>query len=94
MQRGYMLCNLDAMITVPYLNVVNKAASQLGIKFVFHKVHSAAIEALPKENDAIYRIPSITIGQEINEMSEAETSRVNLEQHAPAACFLYPPESQ
>jgi putative tryptophan/tyrosine transport system substrate-binding protein len=76
----YLPYNPDDMISTLYLDSLNKAASQLGIKLIFNKIYSveeavASIENIPKDVDAIYGIPSQTIGSKSSELSHAAINR-------------------
>ncbi len=58
------------------LEGLEKTASDLSIELVFHPVHSveeavAAIEALPEDIDAVFRIPSPTLNERSIELSRA-----------------------
>jgi len=79
-KKIYLPYNPDDMISILYLDVLNKTASRLGIELVLHKVHSveeavAAIESLPKDIDAVYGIPSQTLGTKSSELSQAAIKR-------------------
>jgi putative tryptophan/tyrosine transport system substrate-binding protein len=79
-KKIYLPYNPDDTISVLYLNSLNKSASRLGIELVLHKVHSveesvAAIKSLPEDVDAIYRIPSPTLGPRNIELSQAAIKR-------------------
>jgi putative tryptophan/tyrosine transport system substrate-binding protein len=72
--------NQEDEISIMYRDELNNIAPQLGIEFVFYKVSSveeavAAIEGLPGDIDAIYGIPSRTLGSKSIEISRAAIRR-------------------
>lgn len=76
----YLPYNPEDNISIIDLPELNKTASQLGINLVSGEIHSAeeavaAIENLPKDIDAIFRVPSPTIGMKTNEVSRAAIRR-------------------
>jgi putative tryptophan/tyrosine transport system substrate-binding protein len=80
LKKVYLPYNPDDEISITCLPAVDKAASQLKIELVFHKVRSveeavAAIKALPKDVDAIFRIPSPTLDSRDIELSQAAIER-------------------
>lgn len=79
-KKIYLPYNPDDMISNSYIGELNKTASQLGIELVFHEINSgeevvAAIENMPKNVDAIYRIPSPTVSSKVNEINQAAAKR-------------------
>jgi putative tryptophan/tyrosine transport system substrate-binding protein len=79
-KKIYLPYNPDDNISDLYLDILKKTASKLGIELVVQKIHSveetvAAIENLPKDVDAIYRIPSPTLYPRNNELSQAAIKR-------------------
>jgi putative ABC transport system substrate-binding protein len=68
---SYLIMNMDSF---------QKGASKMGIKLIPYKVHSVeetvtAIEGLPKDIDAIFRIPAPVLGQRNSELSRAAIKR-------------------
>ncbi len=79
-RKVYVPYNPDDNISVAFLAGLDKVPSQLGIKLVPHEVHSveetvAAIENLPEDIDAIFRIPSPTLDPKNNLLSQAAIKR-------------------
>jgi len=75
-KKIFLPYNPDSKISVISLEGLDKASSQLGIEIVYHEVHSfeetiAAIENLPEEIDAIFRIPSPILDSRSSEISQA-----------------------
>jgi len=80
LRKVYLPYNPDDEISVVGLAGLDKAASQLGIELMLLKVHSvedavAAIETLPKNDDAIFRIPSPTLDRRGSELNRAAIDR-------------------
>lgn len=79
-KKIYLPYNPVDEVSAPFLPIVNKAADHLGIELVFQKIHSveetvAAIETLPKNINAIFRIPSVTLDARNSELSRAAIKR-------------------
>jgi len=79
-KKIYLPYNPDDMISTAPLKGLDKSASQLGIKLVTQEIHSveetmAAIENLPKDIDAVYRVPSPTLDARNKELSRAAIKR-------------------
>lgn len=79
-KKIFMPYNPDDKIPSFNKEFLNKTAAQLGIDLVSHEVHSveeaiAAIKALPKEGTAIYRVPSPTLDDRNEELSQAAIDR-------------------
>jgi putative ABC transport system substrate-binding protein len=78
--RVYVPYNPEDTDSVLILDWLDEAASPLGIELVLGEVHSveeavAAIERLPEDIDAIFRIPSPTLDTRNNELSQAAIER-------------------
>ncbi len=68
--------NPDENLSVAELPEVEKAASQLGVELIFCKIRSvedavAAVENLPEDIDAIFRIPSLALDLNSSRLSQA-----------------------
>jgi len=79
-KRIYLPYNPADDVSTVYLSGLDKVASQLGSELVLGKVGSveeavAAIERLPKDINAIFRIPSQTLGPRNSELSQAAIRR-------------------
>jgi putative ABC transport system substrate-binding protein len=79
-RKVYVPYNPDDNISVSVLAGLDKAPSQLGIELMLHEVHSveeavAAIENLPEDVDAIFRIPSPTLDPRNDLLSQAAIKR-------------------
>lgn len=79
-RKVYVPYNPDDNISVSFLAGLDKVPSQLGIELVLHEVQSvdeavAAIENLPEDVDAIFRIPSPTLDPKNSELSQAAIKR-------------------
>jgi putative tryptophan/tyrosine transport system substrate-binding protein len=80
LKKVYLPFNPDDEISIVSLSGLEKAASQMGIELILHKVHSVeetvtAIENLPKDVNAILRIPSPTLDTKNGELSKAAIKR-------------------
>jgi putative ABC transport system substrate-binding protein len=78
--KVYVPYNPDDEVSLAILAGLEKAPSQLGIEFVLGEVHSveeavAAIESLPEDVDAIFRIPAPTLDPRNDELSQAAIKR-------------------
>jgi putative tryptophan/tyrosine transport system substrate-binding protein len=76
LKKVYLPFNPDDEASEVALIGMNQASSHLGITIVYHAIHSAeevvrAIENLPKDIQAVLRIPSPTIAAKIDEVSRA-----------------------
>jgi putative tryptophan/tyrosine transport system substrate-binding protein len=79
-KKIYLPYNPDDIVSIGYLPALNKAASQLGVELIFHKIHSieevvTAIESLTEDVDAIFMIPSPTLNNKNSELSRAAIKR-------------------
>ena len=79
-KRVYLPYNPGDEISVFYLSGMDKSASQQGLKLVLGEVCSVeeaiiAIENLPKDIDAVFRIPSLTLGPRNSELSQVAIKR-------------------
>jgi len=79
-RKIYLPYNPDEDVSVISLPELSKTASQLGVELVLHKIHTveetiAAIECLPGDIDAIFRIPSQTLSPRNSELSLAAIKR-------------------
>jgi putative tryptophan/tyrosine transport system substrate-binding protein len=79
-KKIYIPYNPDDNVSIMYLDALNKTASQLGIELVLHKVHSVeeavtAIEGLPDDVNAVFRIPSPTLTPRSSELNQAAIRR-------------------
>ena len=79
-KRVYLPYNPDDEMSVLYLSGLDESASQQGLKLVLEEVFSVeeavvAIENLPKDIDAVFRIPSQTLGPRNSELSQAAVKR-------------------
>jgi putative ABC transport system substrate-binding protein len=79
-KKIYLPYNPDDKNSAAFLESLNKAASQLGVKLVSQEVHSAeeavaAIESLPKDIGAIFIIPSPTLDASNSKLSQAAIKR-------------------
>lgn len=79
-KKVYLPYNPKDVISTSPLEQANKTADQLGIEIVAHKIQSvedavAAIEAMPNDIDAVFRIPSVTLDPRNNELSLAAIKR-------------------
>lgn len=75
-RKVYVPYNPEDKVTVANLTGLDKVPSQLGIELVLGEVYSveeavAAIESLPEDINAIFRIPSPTLDPRNNELSQA-----------------------
>ena len=75
-KKVYVPYNPDDIASITILDELNKALPQLGIELLLDEVHSveeavAAIESLPEDVDAIFRIPSPTLDPRNAELSQA-----------------------
>jgi putative ABC transport system substrate-binding protein len=75
-KKFYLPYNPDDQVSIVSLEGLDDAASQLGVKLVTQKIHSveeavAAIEALPEDIGAIYRVPSPTLDARNFELTQA-----------------------
>jgi putative ABC transport system substrate-binding protein len=80
LKKVYLPYNPDDAVSVVSISGLDKAAAKLGIELVLQKVHSvkeavAAIESLPKDVKAIFRIPSPTLDPRNSELSQAAIKR-------------------
>jgi putative ABC transport system substrate-binding protein len=87
-RKVYVPYNPDESISIDVLNELSKASSQIGIELILDEVHSveealAAIEGLPDDVDAVFRIPSPTL-----DSRNAELSRAAIEQGLPLGAGL------
>jgi len=78
--KVYIPYNPEDEISVMILAGLQQVAAQLGIELVPGEVHSveeavSAIENLPEDVDAIFRIPSPTLDPRNNELSQAAIKR-------------------
>jgi putative ABC transport system substrate-binding protein len=78
--KVYLPYNPNDAVTLTALPSVEEAAAQLNIELVLDEVQSAeeaitAIESLPEDVDAIFRIPSPTLDPRNNELSQAALQR-------------------
>ena len=76
LKKVYLPYNPDDAVSIVSLIGLDDVASQLGIEFACQKVQSveetvAAIKKLPKDVDAIFRIPSPTLDPRNSELSRA-----------------------
>jgi putative tryptophan/tyrosine transport system substrate-binding protein len=76
LKRVYLPYNPDDVVSTDYLPGLNKAASQLGIELVFHKIHSVeevvtAIKIRADDLAAVFMIPSPTLNNRNSELSRA-----------------------
>ncbi len=79
-KKVYVPYNPDDAVSVDILGALAEVPSQLGIELVIEEVHSveeavAAIESLPEDVDAIFRLPSPTLDPKNNELSRAAIKR-------------------
>jgi len=79
-KKIYLPYNPDDTGLIGELTGLDKAASQLGIELVMGKIHSVeeavkAIENLPEDIDAIFRVPSPTLNERNIELSRAAIER-------------------
>jgi len=79
-KKVYLPYNPDDKVSIAVLAELEKVPSQLGIELVLGEVHSveeavAAIESLPEDIDAIYRIPAPTLDPRNNELNQAAMKR-------------------
>jgi putative ABC transport system substrate-binding protein len=79
-KKFYLPYNPDDMVSVFSFQGLDNTASQLGIEIVFQKVHSfeealKAVETLPEDIDAIFRVPSPTLDARNSELSLAAIRR-------------------
>jgi putative ABC transport system substrate-binding protein len=87
-RKVYVPYNPDDDASIATLSGLNKMSSQLGIELVLEEVHSveeavAAIESLPDDVDAVFRIPSPTL-----DPRNAELSQAAIEQGLPLGASL------
>jgi len=78
--KVYLPYNPNDEISAIYFHGLERMATQLGIQFVLGEVYSVeeavtAIEGLPEDIDAIFRIPSPTLDPRNNELSQAAIKR-------------------
>jgi putative ABC transport system substrate-binding protein len=78
--KVYLPYNPNDVVTLVILPEVEKAAAQLNVELVLDQVQSAeeavaAIESLPEDVDAIFRIPSPTLDPINNELGQAAIQR-------------------
>jgi putative tryptophan/tyrosine transport system substrate-binding protein len=76
LKKVYLPFNPDDEVSIVSLSGVDEAASKLGLELILNKIRSveeavAAIENLPKDATAIFRIPSPTLDSRNNELSHA-----------------------
>ena len=79
-RRIYLPYNPDEEVSSALLAELNNTASQLGIELVLDEIQSVeetvtAIKNLPKDIDAIFRIPSPTLSPRNSELSRAALLR-------------------
>jgi putative ABC transport system substrate-binding protein len=79
-KKVYVPYNPDEDVLIAALRGLDKVSSQLGVELVFDEVYSveeavAAIESLPEDVGAIFRIPSPTLDSRNNELSQAAIER-------------------
>jgi putative ABC transport system substrate-binding protein len=72
--------NPDEEVLIAVLGDLDEASSQLGVELLLGEVRSveeavAAIESLPEDVDAIFRIPSGTLDSRNDELSQAAIER-------------------
>jgi len=75
-RKIYLPYNPDEEVSVVNISGLNEIASKMGVELVLGKVHSVeeavdAIENLPKDIDAIFRIPSGLLAPRNSELSKA-----------------------
>ena len=78
--RVYVPYNPDDEVSRSFLARLDDAASQMGIELMLDEVHSvedtvAAIQSLPGDVNAIFRIPSPTLDSRNDELSQAAIAR-------------------
>jgi len=79
-KKVYIPYNPDDTVSIMALEGLNEIADQLGIELVPHEIHSVeeaanAIESLPKDIDAVYRIPSPLLDPHNGLLSSAAIKR-------------------
>jgi putative ABC transport system substrate-binding protein len=79
-KKIYVPYHPDDELSVMFLAMLDKVASQLKIELVPGETHSveeavAAIESIPADIEAIFRIPSPTLDPKNNELSQAALNR-------------------
>lgn len=79
-KKVYLPYNPDDQVSVTSLIGLDEVASQLRVELVFHEVQSveeavAAIETLPEDIGAIYRIPTPSLDPRNEELSRAAVKR-------------------
>lgn len=80
LKKVYLPYNPDDDISLISITDADKAASQLGIELILQEVHSVeeaveCIKNLPKDVDAIFRVPSPTLDGKNSELSQAAIAR-------------------
>lgn len=80
LRKVYVPYNPDDDVSVKFLTRLASFAPQYSIEFVFGKVQSveeavAAIESLPPEMQAVFRVPSPTLDLGHDELSQAAVNR-------------------
>lgn len=79
-KKVYLPYNPAEEVSVLALTGLSDTASKLGVELVLHEVHSveetvAAIEGLPEDVDAVFRIPVPTLDLRDSELSQAAIKR-------------------
>jgi putative tryptophan/tyrosine transport system substrate-binding protein len=80
LKRAYVPYNPDDLTSLDYLSGLDKAASQLGVELLYHKINSVeqtatAIANLGGDIDAVFMIPSPTLNFRNCELSSAAIKR-------------------
>ena len=80
LKKVYLPYNPDDEVSIISISVLKKTAFDMGIEIVYQEVHSveetvAAIENMPKDVNAIFRIPSPTLDPINDELSQAAIRR-------------------
>lgn len=80
LKKIYVPYNPDDEVSINTLSELNKIAGQLEIKLVLDEIHSVAetastIKNLPKDFNAIFRIPSPTLDGSNSELNQAAIDR-------------------
>lgn len=79
-KKVYLPYNPNDTVSVTVLGTLENTPSELGIELVLDEVYSVeeavtAIENLPEDIDAIFRVPSPTLDPRNNELSQAAIAR-------------------